>query len=574
MFAYYQKRTQSLLTSLIVIAGICLAILGHVPVEAAGPALVQVIDTWRWNKPSPDPAGITYWPAHDTLVIADSEIDEMAIFAGANVFESTRAGAQVQTYDVSALNNEAAGIDLDVAPNGRFFISNDSQKKIFDWDPGPDRVLGTADDVVRVFLTSSFGNNDPEGLTIGPNGNLYTVDGTGQEVYITNPGSGGLFGDGNDTTTHFDVAVIGIGDPEGIDYNAGSGTFYIADRKTRKVWEITPAGALVRSIDMRALVASARDLGDVTLAPSSTGSGQQNLYIVDRGVDNNVDPNENDGKIYEISLGDTPADTTAPTVTRRQPALNAAGVSVGSNVLATFDEAVSGADVAGNFTLTGPDGSSVAADVSYDASTRTATLDPHADLAQDTLYTAHLTSAITDQAGNPLAALDWSFTAAGAAPANLLANPSFEIDNNADNRPDVWSSSSRFTRVCGASVPAPGAHEGSCVGKFFATDNSNITITQNVPVEAGKTYNFTAWVNIPATADAFTFKLQVRWLTSSNSTISTKTAKTYTAATSGWNQTTFSAVVPSGAATAQVRLNISSLGTSIYVDDVGFQSAQ
>ena len=36
-----------------------------------------------------------------------------------------------------------------------------------------------------------------------------------------------------------------------------------------------------------------------------------------------------------------------------------------------------------NFTLTRPDGSSVEADVSYDASTRTATLDPDADLAQD-----------------------------------------------------------------------------------------------------------------------------------------------------------------------------------------------
>jgi hypothetical protein len=561
-------------TLLFLFAALCIAVLANVPsATAAGPALVQVIDTSIWSSPSPDPAGISYWPAHDTLVIADSEVDEMAIFAGANVFESTRSGAQVQTYDISRLNNEPAGIDIDTAPNGHFFISNDSAKKIFDFDLGADRQLGSADDVVRVFLTSSFGNNDPEGLTIGPNGFLYTADGAGQEVYITNPGSGGLFGDGNDTTTHFDVAVLGILDPEGLDYNPGSGTLYIADRKTRKVWEVTTAGALVRSIDVRALVASARDLGDVTLAPSSTGSGQQSLYIVDRGVDNNVDPNENDGKIYEISLGDTPADTTSPTVTSRTPRLDATGVGVGSNVMATFDEAVVGVSE-GSFTLTRPDGSLVDASVSYDSSVRTATLNPNADLEQDTVYTARLSSAITDQAGNPLAALDWSFTTAGAPPANLLLNPGFEIDNNADNRPDIWSSNSRFTRACGTSVPAPGPHQGNCVGKFFATDNSGTTIAQNVGgIVAGKTYNFTAWVNIPATADAFTLKLQVRWLTSGNSTISTKTAKTYSAATNGWDQTTFSGVAPAGTAAAEIRMNVSNLAATIYVDDFGFQSA-
>jgi hypothetical protein len=563
------------LVSLLLTGGLCLAVLANAPTTAAaGPALVQVIDSSIWPKPSPDPAGITYWPAHDTLVVADSEIDEMSIFDGANVFESTRAGVQVQTYDISKLNNEPAGIDIDVAPNGHFFISNDSAKKIYDFDLGPDRRLGTGDDIVRVFLTSAFGNTDPEGLTIGPGGKIYTVDGSGQEVYATDPGSGGRFGDGNDTTTHFDVAVLGIQDPEGVDYNPASGTLYIADRKTTKVWEVTTAGALVRSIDVHALVASARDLGDLTLAPSSTGSGEQHLYIVDRGIDNNKDPNENDGKIYEISLGDTPPDTTSPTVTSRTPAVDATGVDVSGNVTATFDEAVTGIDDT-SFTLTLPDNTPVAATVVYDTVARTAILNPDADLASDTVYTAHLTGPIADQAGNPLAALHWSFTTAGAAPANMLANPGFEIDDNADNRPDIWSSNSRFTRACGANLPPQGAHEGGCVGKFFAADNSGTTISQNIGgIVAGKTYNFVGWVNIPATADAFTFKLQVRWLNASNSTISTKTAKTYTAATNGWSQAAYSAVAPAGATSAQIRMNVSSLAATIYVDDLSFQSTQ
>jgi hypothetical protein len=45
------------------------------------------------------------------------------------------------------------------------------------------------------------------------------------------------------------------------------------------------------------------------VAPASNGTGQMNLWIVDRAVDNGSDPNENDGKIFEITapnIGGTP----------------------------------------------------------------------------------------------------------------------------------------------------------------------------------------------------------------------------------------------------------------------------
>ena len=60
----------------------------------------------------------------------------------------------------------------------------------------------------------------------------------------------------------------------------------------------------------------------------------------------------------------------------------------------------------------------VAAPVTYDAATRTATLDPAADLAANTQYTATLTggaSGIQDAAGNALATVSWTFTTAAAA---------------------------------------------------------------------------------------------------------------------------------------------------------------
>jgi hypothetical protein len=62
--------------------------------------------------------------------------------------------------------------------------------------------------------------------------------------------------------------------------------------------------------------------------------------------------------------------------------------------------------------LTNPAGTAVAATVSYNATTRVATLNPTTNLAADTRYTAALTggaTAIRDLAGNALASTSWTF---------------------------------------------------------------------------------------------------------------------------------------------------------------------
>ncbi|WP_197446257.1 DUF4082 domain-containing protein [Tautonia plasticadhaerens] len=133
------------------------------------------------------------------------------------------------------------------------------------------------------------------------------------------------------------------------------------------------------------------------------------------------------------------ADTTAPTVTGRSPAAGATGVAVGANVTATFSEAMTASTVgASTFVLSGPGGGAVAAAVTYDAATRTATLDPAANLAAGTSYTATVvggSAGVKDLAGNPLAAdAVWSFTTAAAATNAIVAenqlpgNPPSEWD--------------------------------------------------------------------------------------------------------------------------------------------------
>lgn len=567
MALVHHRRCGSLWAALAVLVGLLGGVLplSAVLAQTGTPTHVQTINTGAgssWGPTySPDPSGITYWARLGHLVIVDGEVEEMALWAGANVFQSTLTGSLVRTYDISSWNNEPVGIDIEIAENGRWFISNDSKKTIFEINLGADGEFGTSDDKRRAFLTSAFGNNDPEGLTLG-GGKLYTVDGGGARVYITQDGGNGIY-EGSDPTTWFDVAGIGIHDPEGIDYDPRTGHLWIVDRSRKRLNEVTTTGNLLQSIDLRTLVGAVNP-GDVTLAPSSTGSGELNLYIADRGVDNNVDPNENDGKIYEIAIGPPPPDTTPPQVIARSPLQGATGVSRASNVTATFDESVTGVN-ATSFTLTSASGS-VAATVTYDDGTRTATLNPDVDLAPDTLYTAQLTSGITDLAGNALSPVSWSFTTGSTALSNLLANPGFELDANNDNKPDAWSTNKKFTRS-NEIVP----HGESYVGKFFATNDSGATINQHITNLTATTYQFKAWVNIPPTNDAFTFRLRVRWRDVSGSTLRTDTIQTYSTHTNGtWQEIAANLTAPVGTTSGLIIMDASSLNLAIYVDDFLF----
>ena len=114
----------------------------------------------------------------------------------------------------------------------------------------------------------------------------------------------------------------------------------------------------------------------------------------------------------------------APTVSARTPGANATAVSAGSNVTATFSTAVQGIS-GSSFVLRGPGGTLVPAAVTYSATTRTATLDPAANLANDAKYTVTLTggaAAIRDTAGTPLATASWTFTT-GPAPVITATTP-------------------------------------------------------------------------------------------------------------------------------------------------------
>jgi hypothetical protein len=286
--------------------------------------LVNIIDTSiaAWSPSSPDTAGVDYWPLTGGLLISDSEVEEMSnYYLGANIFKSTTSGTLTGTCDTTSYTNEPTGLAIN-PNNNHIFISDDtgSNDKVFEVSLGSDNIYCTADDIVTVTNVGGlYGATDAEDVAYG-NNTLFIGDGANAEVYRIPLGANGVLGGGDDgPVTHFDTAVMGFSDMEAIGYNSDAGTLLIASPQPneRYLGEVTTSGILLRAYDL-ALMGSAGNIrSDVAYAPGSQNPAIKNIYIASRGVDNDNDRNENDGRIWEINIAgsNTPTPSRTPTKT-------------------------------------------------------------------------------------------------------------------------------------------------------------------------------------------------------------------------------------------------------------------
>ena len=277
--------------------------------------LVRSVALSSLSPPSPDPAGIAYLPAADQLLVSDSEVEEMSIYQQVNLYQLTLTGGIDRTGKTTAYTNEPTGLSFDPA-SGHLFVADDVLFKVFEVAPGGDGQFGSADDtVVASFGTKAYGNADPEDVAFDTDtGDLYVADGNGTEVYRVSRGANGVFDGvpptGDDSTSHFDIARFGAKDSEGLAYDAVRHTLLVVDRRTNTIYEMSKGGFLVNAIDISA--AAAKGPADVALAPGSGDPSRMNLYLVARGVDNDSDPNENDGMLYEMSVNLPPVGNLRP----------------------------------------------------------------------------------------------------------------------------------------------------------------------------------------------------------------------------------------------------------------------
>jgi hypothetical protein len=137
-------------------------------------------------------------------------------------------------------------------------------------------------------------------------------------------------------------------------------------------------------------------------------------------------------------------DTTAPQVSLTAPADTATGVAINRKVTASFTEAMDPTTITGtsNFTLATTVGAiPVAGSVTYAAAGTTATFAPTANLTPNTSYTATITTAVKDLAGNALVSgpvpNSWTFTTALATVPPDTTAPRVSSTNPVDLATDV-----------------------------------------------------------------------------------------------------------------------------------------
>ncbi|QEC50093.1 DUF4082 domain-containing protein [Baekduia soli] len=184
-----------------------------------------------------------------------------------------------------------------------------------------------------------------------------------------------------------------------------------------------------------------------------------------------------DGTAMAAPATSTFTTAAALTVTGKQPAPLATGVSTSTLVRAVFSRGVDATTLTGTtFTLTPSGGSAVAAAISYDATTNTATLTPASALTLGVTYTARLAGTIKASDGSVLGNdVSWTFTTATTAttaPAVTATTPAA----GSATASTVAAITATFDRALDpASVTAQ---------SFVLLDASNVTVAGTVAYDS------------------------------------------------------------------------------------------
>ena len=273
---------------------------------------IKEIDTTapNWDPFSPDPSGIAYAGSIGKLMVDDGEVEETGTnnypYEGINVWEVdpvTGAGDGIlDTTAGSPINKEPVGVAWDPDRN-ELYISRDGSSSAV-W-----AYTRTANQWVlrNSRLVTGFGVVDAEGLAFG-DGLLYIGDGSNKESLGDRPRPGWNVATSDDVLVrHFDTLAMGITDPEGVGVDHNTGNVWVLSHKDGEgMVEFLPNGTPVSTTHFDF---PTNNPGGLDIAPTSSTTDDptaMSAWVAQRGVDNNSDPNEKDGKIFEVSMEAAP----------------------------------------------------------------------------------------------------------------------------------------------------------------------------------------------------------------------------------------------------------------------------
>jgi hypothetical protein len=191
------------------------------------------------------------------------------------------------------------------------------------------------------------------------------------------------------------------------------------------------------------------------------------------------------------------SDTTRPVVVSTIPRDEAVDVAVNANVSATFNEAMNPSTLTGT-TVTVANGVDLIAG-SVTTVGATVTFSPDSDLTPSTLYTATITNAVTDLAGNAMSAnYEWTFTTAATLdetpPGILFTNPehlAIDVPTNATINA-VFSEDMSLPSITTSTFTVAGTGTASVLGSVRYDALTQIgTFTPTGTLLSGTTYTAT-----------------------------------------------------------------------------------
>jgi hypothetical protein len=282
------------------------------------------------------------------------------------------------------------------------------------WLPGTTGAVGAAADTTRPTVTSTFPGNAATGV-------------------FTNTRITATFNEAMKPATIGNTTFRVVNTTLGGTAVAGNVTYAVVAR-TAIFTPTTPATLPDNTLFTATITTGATDLAGNALAGNQLPFPAASDFVW----------------TFTTGAGGAALDNTAPTVTLTNPADNATGVATNSAVNATFSKAMDPSTISTTtFTVqaSGPPlGPILVGTVAYDPLDNIATFTPTSNLADNTLFTATITTGATDLAGNALVVPavgglpkpnPWTFrTAAASVPVvslaiNLRSAASFGIASRA-----------------------------------------------------------------------------------------------------------------------------------------------
>jgi hypothetical protein len=145
----------------------------------------------------------------------------------------------------------------------------------------------------------------PEGSSVVPHLDRYSVGITTN--HLLSPGYG--YADGFDVVEVLDLTET-AGDPrgipsaaEGIAFDPTSGHLFVLSKNDAAIFEYTPGGAWRQTLSVSHFTSPRiKKPAGLAIGPASADPEHDAFYLVARGVDNDFDPSERDGALYEAEI--------------------------------------------------------------------------------------------------------------------------------------------------------------------------------------------------------------------------------------------------------------------------------